>query len=174
MLILWVFFLFFNWSIVALQYCACLCCTEKWLSYIHIHLLFQYSFPLWFIPGDWIQFPVLYSRTLAFIHSPCNSLSLFLLSFFLLNSWVANESFESMGACSLSQSCLTLCDPMNPLVLCPWYFPAKNTGVGCCFLMSDKHRKRQSGEWAWEGEKAKERSLEISTALGNKEIKRTR
>ena len=128
------FFLFFNWSIVALQYCACLCCTEKWLSYIHIHLLFQYSFPLWFIPGDWIQFPVLYSRTLAFIHSPCNSLSLFLLSFFLLNSWVANESFESMGACSLSQSCLTLCDPMNPLVLCPWYFPAKNTGVGCCFL----------------------------------------
>ena len=34
------------------------------------------AFPLWFIPGDWIWFPVLYSRTLLFILSKCNSLHL--------------------------------------------------------------------------------------------------
>ena len=42
----------------------------KWLS------LSQNSFPLWFIPGGWIQFPVLYNRTSLFIYSKCNSLHL--------------------------------------------------------------------------------------------------
>ena len=37
---------------------------------------FSYSFPLWFITGYWIQFPVLYSRTLLFIHLIHNSLHL--------------------------------------------------------------------------------------------------
>ena len=32
--------------------------------------------PLWSIPGDWIWFPVLYSRTLLLIHSKCHSLHL--------------------------------------------------------------------------------------------------
>ena len=36
----------------------------------------------------------------------------------------------------LSQSCLTLCDPMEPArLLCPWNFPGKNTGVECHFLL---------------------------------------
>ena len=40
---------------------------------IHIYtFFFQYTFPLWFIPGDWIQVSVLYGRIL-FIHSKCNS-----------------------------------------------------------------------------------------------------
>jgi len=34
------------------------------------------SFPLWFITGYWIYFPVLYSRTLLFIHPIYNSLHL--------------------------------------------------------------------------------------------------
>ena len=41
-----------------------------------------------------------------------------------------------MHACSVTQSCLTLCDPMDcspPVLLCPWDFPGKNTGVGCHF-----------------------------------------
>ena len=39
-------------------------------------------------------------------------------------------------ACSVAQSCLTLCDPMEPTrLLCPWDFPSKNTGVGCHFLL---------------------------------------
>ena len=37
---------------------------------------FLYSFPLWFITGYWIYFPVLYSRTLLFIHPIYNSLQL--------------------------------------------------------------------------------------------------
>ena len=39
-----------------------------------IHIVFSYSSPLWFIAG--IQFPVLYGRTLLFIHLACNSLHL--------------------------------------------------------------------------------------------------
>ena len=32
------------------------------------------------------------------------------------------------------QSCLTLCDPMEPTrLLCPWDSPGKNTRVGCHF-----------------------------------------
>ena len=30
----------------------------------------------------------------------------------------------------ITQSCLTLCDPMDTPVLCPWNSPGKNTGVG--------------------------------------------
>ena len=42
----------------------------------HIRILLLYSFPSWSILGDIIQFPMLYSRTLLFIHSKCNSLHL--------------------------------------------------------------------------------------------------
>ena len=47
---------------------------QSWSFYIYI--LFLYSFPLWFITGYWIEFPVLYSRTLLFIHSISTSLHL--------------------------------------------------------------------------------------------------
>ena len=36
--------------------------------------------------------------------------------------------------CLVAKSCLTPCDPMDyspPRLLCPWYFPSKNTAVGC-------------------------------------------
>ena len=41
-------FFFFNcWSIIALQYCACFCCTTKWISYMYItSLLNLTSIPL--------------------------------------------------------------------------------------------------------------------------------
>ena len=36
----------------------------------------------------------------------------------------------------LLQSCLSLCDPMEPSrLLCPWNYPEKNTGVDCHFLL---------------------------------------
>ena len=31
--------------------------------------------------------------------------------------------------------CLTLCDPMDTRLLCPWDCPGKNTGVGCYALL---------------------------------------
>ena len=35
-----------------------------------------------------------------------------------------------------AQSCLTLCDPMNPIRLhCPWNAPGKNTGADCHALL---------------------------------------
>ena len=39
-------------------------------------------------------------------------------------------------ACTQSlQSHLTLCDPMDKWLLCPWDCSGKNTGVGCHFLL---------------------------------------
>ena len=35
----------------------------------------------------------------------------------------------------VSQSCPTLCDPMDCSFLCPWNFQGKSTGVGCHFLL---------------------------------------
>ena len=66
-------FCLFNWSIVDLQCCVNFYCTAKWFSYVHS---FSYAFPSWFITDYWIQFPVLCSRTLWFIHSIYNSLHL--------------------------------------------------------------------------------------------------
>ena len=40
--------------------------------------------------------------------------------------------------CSVSQSSMTLCGPMDcslPRLLCHWNFPDKNTGVGCHSLL---------------------------------------
>ena len=65
----------FKWSIVNLQWCANFCCTAKWLIYTHTYI-FEYSFLLWLIPGDWIYFPALYGKTLLFMHSKHNSLKL--------------------------------------------------------------------------------------------------
>ena len=35
----------------------------------------------------------------------------------------------------VTQSCPTLCDPMDSRLLCRWDFPGKNIGVGCDFLL---------------------------------------
>ena len=47
-----------------------------------------------------------------------------------------SSSVCGVCVCVCAQSCLTLCDPMEPTsILCPWDFPDKNTGVGCHFLL---------------------------------------
>ena len=35
----------------------------------------------------------------------------------------------------VTQSCLTICDPMDCRFLCLWNFPGKNNGVGCHSLL---------------------------------------
>ena len=59
--------LFILINIVDLQCCVNPCYTVKWFSYTHS---FLYPFPLCFITGYWIWFPVLYSRTLV-VHPFC-------------------------------------------------------------------------------------------------------
>ena len=55
--------------------------VQKNDSAIHIYIYsFSYSFPLWFITGYWIQFPVVYSRNLLFIHPIYENNSLHLLT----------------------------------------------------------------------------------------------
>ena len=54
------------WHIIDSQCCVNLCYTVKRFSYTHIYS-YSYSFPLRFITGYWIYFPVLCSRILLFI-----------------------------------------------------------------------------------------------------------
>ena len=42
----------------------------------------------------------------------------------------------------VTQSCPTLCDPMDTRLLHPWDFLVKSTGVGCCFLLQGTSRPR--------------------------------
>ena len=42
--------------------------VQKSDSVIHIYILFSDNFPLWFFIRYWIQFPVLYNRSLLFIY----------------------------------------------------------------------------------------------------------
>ena len=54
------------WSIVDLRYCVSFRYTAKGFSHIHIHIsiLFEIIFPYRFITKYWVEFPVLYSRSL--------------------------------------------------------------------------------------------------------------
>ena len=71
-----VFILFLNLSIVDLQHWAHLCCTTKWLSYTRIYFHFFIFFSSMIYPRKLDIVPVLYSKTLLFIQSKCNSLYL--------------------------------------------------------------------------------------------------
>ena len=59
--------------------CHCLLWYIYACIYICIHC-FSYYFPLWFITGYWIWFPVLHSRTLLFIRPMYNSSHLLILN----------------------------------------------------------------------------------------------
>ena len=63
-------FLFFYWSLIDLQSHVIFRCTAKWISYTctYIHSFLD-SFP---ITEYWVEFPVLYSRSLFVIYFICN------------------------------------------------------------------------------------------------------
>ena len=46
----------------------------------------------------------------------------------------------------VTQSCLTLCNPLVARLLCPWNFPSKNTGMGCHFFLRGSSPPR---DWTW-------------------------
>ena len=59
----------FYWSIADFQWCVSYRCTAKWISYTYtyIHSLLD-SFPIQAITEYWVEFPVLYSRSLLVIY----------------------------------------------------------------------------------------------------------
>ena len=74
--IIMTYFCFFSnlfYSNIADLQCVNFCCSAKWFSYTYVCIhSFSYSFPLWFIIGYWLEFPVLCSRNLLFIHPVYN------------------------------------------------------------------------------------------------------
>ena len=48
------------------------------------------------------------------------------------NHWT---NFQSQSQSEVTQSCPTLCDPMDTSLLRPWDFLGESTGVGCHFLL---------------------------------------
>ena len=63
------FFNIFYWSIVDLQSCIVFRCTPKWISHTYTYMHF---FPISAIIEYWVEFPVLYNRSLlvnlSYIH----------------------------------------------------------------------------------------------------------
>ena len=60
---------FFYWSVVDLQCCVSFRCTAKWISYTYTYIhSFLGSFPIYVITEYWVEFPVLYSRSLLVIY----------------------------------------------------------------------------------------------------------
>ena len=60
--------------------------------------------------------------------------------------WVAisfSNAWKVKSESEVAQSCLTLCDPMDCSLLCPWDFPGKSTGVGCHCLLRMPHKLTQ-------------------------------
>ena len=58
--------------------------------------------------------------------------------FHLTLSILAIAKMWTRCCCFVAKSCLTLLGPhgLQPArLLCPWDFPGKSTGVGCCFLL---------------------------------------
>ena len=53
--------------------------------------------------------------------------------FFTIES--PGKPLVSLKWSEVTQSRLTICDPMDTRLLCPWDSPSKNTGVGCHFLL---------------------------------------
>ena len=72
-----------------------------------------------FLPAIWI--PACTSSSLAFC--------------MMYSAYKLNKS-------EVTQSCPTLCDPMDTRLLRPWDFLGKSTGVGCHFLLQGTSRPR--------------------------------
>ena len=69
---------------------------------IHMYIFFFISFPLWFITGYWIAFPVLYSRTLLLIHSIYSSLCLLIPG----SRSIPPPLLLRLGVCSVAPLCI--------------------------------------------------------------------
>ena len=52
-------FYYFFLQLFELKYCINYYYTAKWLSYTNVYIILSRSFPLWFITGYWIEFPVI-------------------------------------------------------------------------------------------------------------------
>ena len=73
-------------------------------------------------------------------HPECSKLLLGTWAYNFRKDWATDHLAYGyvIGACSVAQSCATLCDPMDyspAKWLCPWSFQGKNTGVGCHILL---------------------------------------
>ena len=89
-----------------------------------------------------------------------------------------NGRAQSSYECEVAQSCLTLCNPMDTRLLCPWAFLGTSTGVGCLFLLQGTSRPRDRTQvfcivdrrftvWATREVKSRLNSYQISNSKNN-------
>ena len=78
------------------------------ISFLFFIQNFLYSFPLWFIIGYWILFPVLYSMTLLFIYSIYNSLYLLTPTYIFLHPPTLSP-LEIISLFSMSMNLFQFC-----------------------------------------------------------------
>ena len=117
-----------------LQCCVDYCYTEKWFGYIYIYIPFLYSFPLWFIPGYWIEFSVLYSRTSLFIHWYINYSPEFTWQFTLFSLTVCCWCYTFCEFGKMSMRCIHNYG-LYRVVLLPYTFPGLCLFIPPSFLM---------------------------------------
>ena len=89
-----------------------ICCSSKWSSYTYIHSFLDFV-TIKAITEYWIEFPVLYSRFLLVIYFIYNSLYMSIP----ISRFIPPLALSPLH--SVTQSCLTLCDPMDCSLLGP-------------------------------------------------------
>ena len=99
--------------------------------------MIQWMFAIWSLVALPFLNPACTSESSWFPY--CYTLAWRVLSItFTSMSLLPKVSWKLKCKSEVAQSCPTLCDPMDcslPLLLCPWDFPGKSTGVGCHFLL---------------------------------------
>ena len=106
------FFLILYWGIVDLQCCVNFCYIAKWFSYTQICFIFK-SFFFMLYHRILNIVPVIYCRTLLFIHAKYNNLYLLILNFQSIPPTLPLP--WQLPVCSL---CLWVCFPFRDKDIC--------------------------------------------------------
>ena len=76
---IYLFLINFYWSIIDLQCCVSFCCIAKWVGYTYTYIpSFLDSIPVEVTTEYWVEFPVLYSRSLLVIYFTYSSVDMYI------------------------------------------------------------------------------------------------
>ena len=107
---------------------------DSFLIYLPLRNASYFSKSPFSIPAcahrDSPDFPVVFFSVLLIVTMWTLSCS------FCFRAFISILPYSFLLMCSVTQLCPVLCGLMDcSLLLCPWNFPGKNTGMGCHFLL---------------------------------------